>query len=148
MAWTQIVAAVLAVVIIILILAFYIPVVWGEIKTISPVFFEITETIRCRLHKGPCLSLYPNPVKVDEKVTATIRGSYWHDSKTAYVVKVTNMNLPRESCVMKKDRCSKEFTVISTDDGSYTAYIDVNANGKYDEGIDDKDPDQYELVVE
>lgn len=147
MAWTQIVAAVLAIVIIILILAFFIPIVFGELKTINPVFFEITETIRCTLRRGLCLSLYPNPVNADKNVTATIRGFYRPNS-IAYIVKVNNMNSPREQCVITKDKCSKEFTVVATDKGKYTAYIDINGNMVYDEGIDERDPDQYELIVQ
>jgi len=131
MAWDQIVKAILAIVLIVLIIFYFVKSVHGGIETIPSITFEIKELIRCRFKTTPCLSLFPNPVKSGENVTATIRGRIWHNNKKAYVVRLRDGHQMAE-CTIERERCSVSFKVTQEDSGYYTAYIDGERdNEKY-----------------
>lgn len=93
----------------------------SEIARIHPYLFDWAESVRCRFEMSVCLSLYPNPAREGEKVTATLRTQIFYDR--SWVCLVRNYNEFVDKCQINKESCKITFEAKP---GKYYAFINVN----------------------
>jgi hypothetical protein len=94
---------------------------------INPILFDMAETIRCRFEMGVCLSMYPNPAKIGNKVYATIRTKIFYNTQRVCLAR--NYNYVVGNCTVAqvgKDeyKCEIPVPVDEVKPGYYYAFID------------------------
>jgi len=126
----------------ILVFLFVVPYIMAAIGSVNPLLFDILEEVRCHIFQrhGMCLSLYPNPAKVDEVVDVTIRTRRWYDGQQACLCKISNIVggvCPDIICCtgdIANGKCKTSFKASVDSAGEYFSFLNDKRDKLWEEG--------------